>query len=176
MFGTVRFSVAMIAAALTAACSTAAAPVGPYPVGRAPHYPGGPVDMSPRILPAPATQCVPYARSLSGIEIWGDAHTWWARAEGRYAKGPAPAVGSVIVIRTFDDGSRGHVAVVTRVLSGRVILVDHANWHGRGEVAVQVPIRDVSRDNSWSQVNVWWLDTNRWGAKSYLVEGFIYPR
>ena len=36
--------------------------------------------------------------------------------------------------------------------------------------------RDVSPDNSWSQVNVWWLDTNQWGQKVYTVEGFIHPR
>jgi hypothetical protein len=67
----------------------------------------------------------------------------------------------------------GHVAVVTRVINSRLIWVDHANWHGRGEVAVGVPVRDVSPDNSWSQVNVWWLDTQQWGSKSYYVEGFI---
>jgi hypothetical protein len=62
------------------------------------------------------------------------------------------------------------------VISDRLVLVDHANWHGRGEVAVSVPVRDVSADNSWSQVNVWWLDTNQWGSKSYEIEGFILPR
>ena len=124
----------------------------------------------------PPTQCVPYARGLSGIDIRGDANTWWAQAAGRYARGAAPEVGAVIVIRTYDDNSRGHLAVVRQVLSSREILVDHANWHGRGEVAVQVPVRDVSGDNSWTEVNVWWLDTNRWGVKNYTVEGFIYPR
>lgn len=165
-----------LAAVLVAACSTAAAPVGPYPVSRAPSYPGGPLAGRPQFLPSAPTQCVPYARGLSGIDIRGDAHTWWAKAEGQYARGRVPQPGSVVVIRTYDNGSRGHVAVVTRIVSERVILVDHANWHGRGEVAVQVPVRDVSPDNSWSEVNVWWLDTNRWGAKNYLVEGFIYPR
>lgn len=165
-----------LAAVLLAACSTVAAPVGPYPVGRAPSYPGAPPVIRPQFLAAAPSQCVPFARGLSGIAIRGDAHTWWAQAEGQYARGRTPEVGSVIVIRTYDNGSRGHIAVVTRIISGREILVDHANWHGRGEVAVQVPVRDVSPDNSWSQVNVWWLDTNRWGAKDYTVEGFIYPR
>jgi hypothetical protein len=40
---------------------------------------------------------------------------------------------------------------------------------------VGVPVRDVSPDNNWSEVNVWWLDSNQWGAKVYTVEGFIYP-
>ena len=30
-------------------------------------------------------QCVPYARDVSGIQIYGDAHTWWDQAQGRYA-------------------------------------------------------------------------------------------
>lgn len=165
----------MLAALLVTACaSTTAAPVS-YP-GRAPHYPGGPVAMRPHFLSMPPTQCVPYARGLSGIDIRGDANTWWAQAAGRYQRGGAPEIGSVIVIRTYDDNSRGHLAVVRQVISNREILVDHANWHGRGEVAVQVPVRDVSEDNSWTEVNVWWLDTNRWGVKNYAVEGFIYPR
>ena len=33
----------------------------------------------------PYLQCVPYARQVSGIRIYGDAHTWWDQAEGRYA-------------------------------------------------------------------------------------------
>jgi hypothetical protein len=165
-----------LAAILVAACSTVAAPVGPYPVARAPSYPGGPIETRPRFLPAAPSQCVPFARDLSGIAIRGDANTWWAQAAGRYERAATPAVGSVIVLRTYGDGSRGHVAVVTRVISDREILVDHANWHGRGEVAVAVPVRDVSEDNNWSQVNVWWLDTNRWGSKNYTVEGFIRPR
>ncbi|KAF0182161.1 MAG: CHAP domain-containing protein [Hyphomonadaceae bacterium] len=165
-----------LAAVLVAACSTVASPVGPYPVSRAPSYPGGPFEAGPRFLSAPPSQCVPFAREISGIAIRGDANTWWTQAEGRYERAGTPAVGSVIVIRTYGDGSRGHVAVVTRIVSDRVILVDHANWHGRGEVAVAVPVRDVSEDHNWSQVNVWWLDTNRWGSRDYTVEGFIRPR
>lgn len=170
-----------LAAVLLAACSTAAAPIvygdrGAYPPSRAPSYPGGPFTGGPRFVAAAPSQCVPFARGLSGIDIFGDANTWWAQAEGRYPRGRTPAVGSVLVIRTYGDNSRGHLAVVTRIVSDREVWVDHANWHGRGEIAVQVPVRDVSRDNSWTEVNVWWLDTNRWGAKNYLVEGFIYPR
>ena len=41
----------------------------------------------------PYIQCVPYARQVSGIQIRGDAHTWWGQAEGRYAKGRLPRVG-----------------------------------------------------------------------------------
>ena len=47
--------------------------------------------------PIPATaslldyvgQCVPFARAASGIQIYGDAWTWWDQAEGRYQIGRA---------------------------------------------------------------------------------------
>src|SRR3546814_5614904 len=29
-------------------------------------------------------QCVPFARAASGIQIYGDAWTWWGQAEDRY--------------------------------------------------------------------------------------------
>ena len=32
----------------------------------------------------PYLQCVPYARDVTGIDIYGDAHTWWQQAAGRY--------------------------------------------------------------------------------------------
>jgi hypothetical protein len=130
-------------------------------------------DLGPRFLAGPPIQCVPFAREISGVEIRGDANTWWAQASGFYPQARRPSPGSVMVVR---NSGLGHVAVVRQVLSNRVVLVDHANWHGRGEVAVSVPVRDVSADNSWSEVNVWWLDTNQWGAKSYQIEGFILPR
>ncbi|MDX2235249.1 MAG: CHAP domain-containing protein [Hyphomonadaceae bacterium] len=162
----------MLAAAATA-CSTVAPPVGPYPIGTArPTALSGGLP-SPRFVPMSPSQCVPFARGISGININGDANTWWAQAAGRYPQASRPSVGSVMVMRT---SGLGHVAVVTRIVSDRVVLVDHANWHGRGEVAVAAPVRDVSPDNSWSQVNVWWLDTNSWGSKTYHVEGFILPR
>lgn len=160
----------MLAAAATA-CTTSPLPRGPYSVTPPPPWSREPAG--PHFVPSPPTQCVPYARGLSGIDIRGNANTWWAQAAGQYPRSSTPAVGSVIVI---NSAGFGHVAVVTRIVSDRVVLVDHANWHGREEVAVDVPVRDVSDDNSWSQVNVWWLDTNQWGSKVYTVEGFIHPR
>ena len=166
-------AVLMLAAAATA-CTTTPLPRGPYSIGTPSPWPGrGPETGAAHFVAAAPTQCVPYARGLSGIDIHGNANTWWAQAAGSYPRSAIPAVGSVIVIRSSGPG---HVAVVTRIVSDRVVLVDHANWHGREEVAVNVPVRDVSPDNSWSEVNVWWLDTNQWGSKVYAVEGFIHPR
>jgi hypothetical protein len=133
-------------------------------------------DAGPHFIQHPPVQCAPYARMASGITIFGDANTWWTQAAGRYPRSTVPSVGSVIAIRTFADGARGHVAVVRAIAAERVIIVDHANWHGREEVALNVPVRDVSAAGDWSQVKVWWLETNSWGAKTYEVEGFIHPR
>ena len=44
-------------------------------------------------------QCVPYARQVSGIQIYGDAHTWWGQAAGRYERGSVPQVGAVMAFR-----------------------------------------------------------------------------
>lgn len=162
----------MLAAAVTACSTTTPVLRGPGPMPAPLPFPG-PAPLEPRFVSAPPSQCVPFARSLSGIDLRGNANTWWAQAAGLYPRSSTPAVGSVIVINST---GLGHVAVVTRIVSDREILVDHANWHGREEVAVNVPVRDVSEDNSWSQVNVWWLDTNQWGSKIYTVEGFIHPR
>ena len=32
-------------------------------------------------------QCAQFARLLSGIEIFGDAYTWWRQSMGKYARG-----------------------------------------------------------------------------------------
>ena len=44
-------------------------------------------------------QCVPFARLISGIQIFGDAHTWWKQAVGKYDTGTTPVVGSVLVFK-----------------------------------------------------------------------------
>src|SRR3982750_166961 len=40
-------------------------------------------------------QCVPFARAASGIQIYGDAWTWWSQAEGRYRRGQTRRGGGV---------------------------------------------------------------------------------
>lgn len=120
-------------------------------------------------------QCVPFARQASGIEIYGDAYTWWTQAEGRYPRSSIPAAGSVLVLRGYNDAARGHVAVVTEVVSEREILVDQANWMNQGEITRRVPVMDVSLANDWSEVRVWWIPTNAWGGRVYQGQGFIHP-
>ena len=116
--------------------------------------------------PAPAAslldyvgQCVPFARAASGIQIFGDAWTWWDQADGRYARGTEPRVGAVIVFRRTGRLPLGHVAVISRVVEPRVAMVTHANWsrhNGERCPAEQdVTLFDVSPANDWSDVRVW---------------------
>jgi hypothetical protein len=132
-------------------------------------------DAPPRVLdPRARLQCAPFARQASGIQIYGNANTWWRQAAGRYRRSSAPAPGSVLVLRGYHNPRRGHVAVVTDVVSSRVIRVDQANWLNGGEVTVAVPVMDVSPSNDWSQVRVWHIPSGAWGARIYTADGFIH--
>ena len=117
-------------------------------------------------------QCVPYARLRSGIGIFGDAHTWWQVAAGRYARGHVPEPGAVLVLRQTSRLSYGHVAVVTQRVNPREIRIDHANWQ-RGTVITGMPVMDVSPANDWTQLRFWNQEARAWGA-IYPAEGFIY--
>ena len=123
-------------------------------------------------------QCVPFARKASGIAIYGDAWTWWDQADGRYARGHKPRQGAVIVFAKTDRLRLGHVAVVSRVVEKRVLMLTHANWSRqngeRGHAEQDVTLYDVSRRNDWSIVKVWYRDSNGLGGGIYPVEGFIY--
>lgn len=118
-------------------------------------------------------QCVPFARNESGVNIRGDAYTWWDQAADRYERTNAPEEGAVLVLHGYNDPNRGHVAVVKEIVSPRMIIVDHANWLNHGEITRDVPVRDVSPNNDWSQVQVWYVPTRQWGARNYEVQGFI---
>ena len=128
-------------------------------------------------MPAQATawQCVTYARHVSDFEIRGNAHTWWASAEGRYARGSTPEAGAVMVLRPHGRMRLGHVAVVRDVVDSRNIRLNHANWSGRGVVDANVLAQDVSANNDWSVVKVWYGPINALGRTNYPVYGFIYP-
>jgi surface antigen len=123
-------------------------------------------------------QCVPFARMISGIELFGDAWTWWRQAAGKYAQGFAPKVGAVLVFKPTGIMNKGHVAVVSRVLTDRVIQVTHANWSvidgSRGQVEKDVTVVDVSQAGDWSQVKVWYDPARDLGNTVYPTYGFIY--
>jgi hypothetical protein len=123
----------------------------------------------------PHSECAPYVRAVSGIQIWGDAVTWWTQAANIYVRSRRPAPGSVMVLLGYEDTARGHVSYVRDVVSSRLVRVDHANWMRGGEVSLNVPVMDVSPDNDWSQIRVWHVPGNYWGGRTYGTQGFIHP-
>ena len=130
--------------------------------------------------PAKAIECVPYARQVSGVQISGDAWTWWgqARSEG-YTTGGRPKAGSVMVFKRANGMRRGHVAVVRTVINAREVVIDHANWATRrsgrkGKVDRGVSVIDVSPRNDWSMVRVWYPVVDDYGTSVYPLYGFIY--
>lgn len=178
------------AALALAACAGACVSGPPAPVvyggsGQPPRaHPSAPpapdvsrvAPVAPRIADAHANlQCVPFVRLHTGVQIFGDANTWWRQAAGRYPRSGLPAEGAVLVVKGYQTDARGHVAVVRRILSDRQIVVDHANWLNGGEITVDVPVFDVSPANDWSQVRVWHVPGGHWGGRVYEVEGFIFP-
>ncbi|MGH7066432.1 MAG: CHAP domain-containing protein [Acetobacteraceae bacterium] len=117
--------------------------------------------------------CVPYARQRSGISLPGNAWQWWGNAAGRYVRGHTPGYGAVMVFRPIGRMPLGHVAVVSRIVNAREILVDQANWVPAGQIRVGVPVVDVSPENDWSEVRVG-IGRDHFGSTTYPVYGFIY--
>ena len=123
-------------------------------------------------------ECVPYARQVSGIPIYGDALTWWDQAEGRFGRGHVPRAGAVMALKPNANMLLGHVATVSRVIDSRTVLLNHANWSPvngqRGQVEDGVRAVDVSPRNDWSEVRIWYAPQNDLGTTRWPVHGFIY--
>jgi surface antigen len=158
---------------LLAGCAT------PKPAPEAVSVPVPPKQQTPLaslqtygVSPGIGTQCVPYARARSGINIFGDAYTWWNTAEGQYARGNLPMLGSVLVLSKTKRLRRGHVGVVTAIVSEREIRLDHANWQPDA-IITNMAVMDVSPANDWTQLRFWNKDTRKWGAV-YPASGFVY--
>jgi hypothetical protein len=117
--------------------------------------------------------CVEYARMRSGLAVFGDARHWWERARTLYTRLARPAEEAVMVFSGSKRLKRGHVAVVTEIVSNREIIVDQANWQNKGEIDHATPVLDVSAANDWSQVRVWDIPSGGFGARTYAISGFI---
>ena len=124
---------------------------------------------------AQVLQCVPYAREVTGIRIFGDAHTWWQQAAGRYARGATPRVGAIMAMRPHANSRLGHVAAVSRVINSRTVLLRHANWSSPGQIEDNVKAIDVSDRGDWSKVRVWHGPSGKLGVRHWPLFGFIYP-
>jgi surface antigen len=123
-------------------------------------------------------QCVPFARLVSGIQIFGDAYTWWQQAIGKYETGFTPKAGAVLCFKPTERMRLGHVAVVSQVLTDRIVQITHANWSpiegSRGKVEKDVTLVDVSPQGDWSEVKVWYDPNRDLGGSTYQTYGFIY--
>ena len=131
-------------------------------------------------VPAPSVEtplhklfCVEYARARSGLAVFGDAKFWWARAKNLYARMTLPMEDAVMVFSGSARLKKGHVAVVTDIVSKREIRVDQANWQNHGEIDHSTPVLDVSARNDWSKVRVWDMRSGGFGAHVYAISGFI---
>ncbi|MEI9932597.1 MAG: CHAP domain-containing protein [Rhizomicrobium sp.] len=83
-----------------------------------------------------------------------------------YGRAPSPSENAVMVFAATRSMRKGHVAVVTKLVSDRQIVVDHANWMRDGRVYLNMPVMDVSPGNDWSQVRVWNARDGQWAAAS----------
>ena len=118
--------------------------------------------------------CVPYARAVSGIQLDGNAYEWWRKAAGVYPRSHRPRVGAVLVLKPHGAMDVGHLAVVTQIESRREVLVTQANWLP-GRIEHNQPVEDVSRDNNWSRVRVWYEPAHALGVTVYPAYGFVLP-
>ncbi len=144
--------------ALLAACASGSG-TAPFVVGESYH---------------PGLQCAPFANQLSGIALYGDAGTWWREAVGRYRRTHVPEVGAVLVMGRQPRLPHGHVAVVSRVIGARELDVMQANWEP-GMVDEDQLVIDVSPENDWTRVRVWWPPAHSMGITTYRADGFILP-
>jgi len=137
------------------------------------------LSLAPTVSSAePYWQCVPFARLASGVQIFGDAWTWWRQAAGKYETGFTPKAGAVLCFKPTGRMRLGHVAVVNQVLTDRVIQISHANWSRiggtRGQIEKEVTVIDVSPQGDWSSVKVWYDPVRDLGGTTYPTYGFIY--
>jgi surface antigen len=120
-------------------------------------------------------QCVAYARAVSAVQLSGNARDWWGHAEGTYDRGQEPVEGAVLAFRGTQAMPMGHVAVVSKVIDARHVLLNHANWSRPGMVERGVLAVDVSEAGDWSNVRVWYGPSHSLGQRQSPTFGFIYP-
>jgi hypothetical protein len=136
---------------------------------------GGPHLQSPSHFgTATELTCVPYARTISGIELAGNAWQWWGEANGVYPRAQKPALGAVLVFAPHGAMHDGHLAVVTGITDARGILVTQSNWLPH-RIEHDQPVIDVSPQNDWTSVRVWYEPAHAMGRTVYPTYGFILP-
>lgn len=139
-----------------------------------------PTRTAPGQRAAAPISCVPYARQVTGMTVRGNGRDWWHNAAGQYARGQRPEPGSVLAFPASGNMRHGHVGVVSRVVSPRLIEMDHANWGGPGirpgSVMRGVQVKDVSAANDWTRVRVQVGWTPGTFGRDFPTYGFIHNR
>ena len=188
MFAGMRAAAATLLTGIIVCGAEAATGVTPEPVQTTTSVVAPPPDTKPArseprrklrqlariVTPKRPLECVPYARLHSGIKIRGNAWTWWRSAKNRHLRDSTPRPGAVLVMRRTKRLPHGHVAVVTDVRNKRQIVVDHANWLNRGRIHRNSLVIDVSAENDWSAVRVWYTPGRTIGKRTYATYGFIH--
>lgn len=123
---------------------------------------------------AQTLQCAPYAREHSAINLHGNAATWWDQASGTYERGQTPRAGSVLVFKATGAMRVGHVAVVSKIVDERHVVLNHANWSRPGMIETSAMAEDVSAAGDWSNVRVWYAPSRSMGLRASPAFGFIY--
>jgi surface antigen len=166
-----RFGISFAVALSLTACASAPVAQAPRPVAATPasfHIDGLP----------PPTQCALFAREFTGINIRGDAWSWWTLAAGQYPRSDVPKADTILVLKSTPQLKLGHVGIVKKVVGPREILITHANWGNddptRRIVHDSTAVVDVSPANDWSELRFFNAPAHAFG-KVYAAYGFIYP-
>ncbi len=165
-----RFGLSLAVLLSLTACAGDPAQTGPRAAGPMAYNIDG--------LPPP-TQCALFAREFTGINIRGDAWSWWDLAASQYPRANVPKADTILVLRATPQLKLGHVAIVKKVVGPREILVTHANWGNddptRRIIHDSTAVADVSPNNDWTQLRFFNAPAHAFG-KVYEAYGFIYPR
>lgn len=120
-----------------------------------------------------SVQCAPYAREHSAVNLRGAAASWWGEAQGQYNRTSSPCGGcaGVSIYRQAAIGPCfcGQTGAKFPPCAGG------SRKLGAGEVTHRAPVVDVSPNNNWTRVRVWWSPIHAMGKTVYPVYGFIEP-
>src|SRR3546814_10528313 len=78
-----------------------------------------------------------------------------------------PREGAVLAFASHGKMRLGHVAMVSKIVSDREVLLTHANWSRPGRVETDVRAVDVSPAGDWSEVKVWYGPIGDLGTSVY---------
>src|ERR1700733_12284796 len=96
--GWIRIAALTSVAAVLAGCASDRNVYADLPANHAPAIARETPQEAPQENPL---QCVPYAREHSAVKLYGDAWTWWAKADGKFSRQYMPETGAVLVLMGY---------------------------------------------------------------------------